>query len=274
MRASSSASSQTSTRSAGRSGPPGAAPGQQRRRRRASSSIERQALRRVAGIERHVGAAGLEDRRAGRRPRAPASARRSRPTRSSGPTPSARRWWASRFALRVQLRVGQPLALEAPPRPRPGVRAACASNSAWTQASGGVVDAGVVPFDAGPAGAPPREQRQLPSRCVRRRQAPRRAARSKLPDQAVDRRGVEQVGGVLERRRAARRPAPQAEREIELRRRPASASSGRRRRPGELQAPTGAFCRTNITWNSGRRARLRSGASSSTSFSNGTSWCA
>ena len=34
------------------------------------------------------------------------------------------------------------------------------------------------------------------------------------------------------------------------------------------------FCSANMTWNSGLRLRSRSGASSSTSFSNGRSWCA
>ena len=39
-------------------------------------------------------------------------------------------------------------------------------------------------------------------------------------------------------------------------------------------AATGAFCRMNITWNSGLRLISRRGATTSTSFSNGTAWCA
>ncbi|CAM4075511.1 hypothetical protein COSO111634_32725 [Corallococcus soli] len=55
-----------------------------------------------------------------------------------------------------------------------------------------------------------------------------------------------------------------------------SVSRARRDSPAPVTAvEDGApFTTENITWNSGERLRLRSGLSSSTSFSNGTSWCA
>ncbi len=78
-------------------------PGQHHRHAPESSSIAGQALRRVGGIERHVGAAGLEHRRAGRRS-APASARGRRPPGAPAPRPSLRRWRASRFGPRGRAR--------------------------------------------------------------------------------------------------------------------------------------------------------------------------
>ena len=44
--------------------------------------------------------------------------------------------------------------------------------------------------------------------------------------------------------------------------------------PNAPVADLGVFCSTQATWNSGWRLRSRSGRSSSTSFSNGTSWWA
>ena len=60
----------------------------------------------MGGIERHVGAAGLQHGEERRSP-APASAAAQRPTGTSGPTPSARRRRASRSARAVELAVGQ-----------------------------------------------------------------------------------------------------------------------------------------------------------------------
>ena len=47
-------------------------------------------------------------------------------------------------------------------------------------------------------------------------------------------------------------------------------SSGRSASPGSARRSAGAFCSTSRTWNSGVRARSRSGCSSSTSCSNGS----
>ena len=74
--------------------------------------------RRIGGIERHVGAAGLEDAEQRRRP-APASARAQTPTSTSGPTPRPRRRCASRSARASSSRVGQRLAPRRPPPPPP-----------------------------------------------------------------------------------------------------------------------------------------------------------
>src|SRR4029077_12273949 len=43
--------------------------------------------------------------------------------------------------------------------------------------------------------------------------------------------------------------------------------------PGRLIVPLGAFCQTNITWNTGLCARLRGGRTISTTCSNGMSSC-
>jgi hypothetical protein len=47
----------------------------------------------------------------------------------------------------------------------------------------------------------------------------------------------------------------------------------RRMTPCMRRAAPGAFCSVNATWKIGAWPRLRCGASSSTIFSNGTSWC-
>jgi hypothetical protein len=44
--------------------------------------------------------------------------------------------------------------------------------------------------------------------------------------------------------------------------------------PGCLSVPSGVFSIVNITCTSGGRLKSRSGASSSTRRSNGSSWCA
>ena len=77
-----------------------------------------QPLRGIVGVQRHVRAAGLEHGQQRRRP-SPARAPRRSPTRTSGPTPSARQVVRQPVGARVQLRVGERLALEdhAPPRP-------------------------------------------------------------------------------------------------------------------------------------------------------------
>ncbi len=51
-------------------------------------------------------------------------------------------------------------------------------------------------------------------------------------------------------------------------------ASGLTATPGSSSVSPGTFCSANATWKRGLRPGTRSGASSSTSFSNGTSWCA
>ena len=167
---------------------------------------EGQPLPRVGGIERHVGAAGLEHAR-GCPPPARASApgrgrrgsRGRRRARAGGgpagwPGDSARRRSASRPS---QVRAAAS-----------GARRACASKRPWSvEASGGCsprpspLGEELVPLGR-------RQQRQLRERAA---PAPPRAAvssRSKCPDQAVDRRGVEQIGVVLERADQPAVPSP------------------------------------------------------------------
>jgi len=55
---------------------------------------------------------------------------------------------------------------------------------------------------------------------------------------------------------------------------PVASGTVRSERPGNAKAPAGAFCTASITCASGGRLRSRSGISSSTRRSNGTSWCA
>ena len=75
---------------------------QQHRRARILQHV-RQPVRRIRRVERQIRAARLEDAEHARPP-SRASARRTDPPRTSGPTPSARRWCASWFARRSRSR--------------------------------------------------------------------------------------------------------------------------------------------------------------------------
>ena len=55
---------------------------------------------------------------------------------------------------------------------------------------------------------------------------------------------------------------------------PISRSSGATARPGRPRSAAGVFWSTSIAWNSGAWLMSRSGATASTIFSRGTSWCA
>ena len=145
---------------------------------------QRQALGRIGGIERHVGAAGLEDAEQRRRP-APASARRrARPARS-GPTPSraqvVRRagWPARRARRRSALRRRRPRAT-ASGRAR-GLRL----EQLVDQGARGTRRGGVVPLDEELLPLGRREQRQLGEPSVRGRPRRRRAASAKCASHAA-----------------------------------------------------------------------------------------
>ena len=241
---------------------------------RASSSMKARRSGGIGRIERHVGAAGLEDAEQ-RRP--PAPAERSTQTADRQLRPDAELAQAAGQAVgaRVELAVGQALARERPRRRR--VRAcarACARRADGRR---------LCP--------------SLPRRCRSTRPAaggarPRRAAAARRPRRsgsatAASRRrrevaragarrcGVEEVGGVLQRAAQSAVAAPRA----------SGSRSNFAVRPRQVDRPQaqarrspacrhGAFWRANMTWNEGRAAEVRSGCSSSTSCSNGTSWCA
>ena len=60
----------------------------------------------------------------------------STPTRTSGPTPSPRRWWARRLARAFSSAYVRDASSKTTAT-SPGVRATCASNNSWTQAPAG-----------------------------------------------------------------------------------------------------------------------------------------
>ncbi|CAM4039265.1 hypothetical protein COSO111634_31780 [Corallococcus soli] len=55
---------------------------------------------------------------------------------------------------------------------------------------------------------------------------------------------------------------------------PLSTSRVRKVRPGPVSSATGVLSSTSVTWKKGVWPAIRGGCSASTSFSNGTSWCA
>ena len=165
---------------------------------------------------------------------------------------------------RVELAVGERRARRRPTATASGVRVACASNSSCRQR---------VAADSAVARSRSRLDQELPRARPRASSGSadmrasgsahdaRRAARWKCPSSRVDRRGVEQVGAVLERRR--RRPL------VGLGQRRASGRTWRCRvgvdsraalSPRQRRAPRpAAFCSANITWKSGVRLEVALG---------------
>ena len=188
-------------------------------RRRASASMKARRSRRVVGIERHVGAAGLEDRQQ-RDDHARASGRGRRRPRVSAPTPEPRRWCASRLARAFELAVGQPTRPRTPPRPRRACAAPAPRSSSWTAASDGYGRRRVVPLDEELPALGGGEQRQrrrcaapgsAPTPSEQRREVRRPAARSSPPSK--------RSRAVLERRRSSPSGLSRSEqRQVELRR--------------------------------------------------------
>ena len=157
-----------------------------------------------------------------------------------------------------------------------GVRAACAAISSCERARAGSAPARrVVPLAQELVALGRGEQRQLGERQLRVA-GDAGEQRREVAGQPRDRRGVEQVGAVLQRAARARRGLDRARRvrsnlavaADELERRQAS---GR----GSSSSRSAVFCKASITWKSGggRQARARA-RSSSTSCSNGRSWWA
>ena len=222
----------------------------------------RQALRGIRRVQRHVGAARLQDAQQ-RRPPSPASAPGRAPPAPPGPRPAraggAPAGWRARSAP-----VGQRSSAEAPPPPRPGVRAACASNSSWQQRSARVRRASVR--------VPRRQQLRAlrvaraaaarDRRALRRRATTRSSSTLQVPDHPLDR-GARRTGRCCTRSvppQPVRRLAAAYSVRSNLRRSRRRAVRTRQRQARAAPAlRRGAFCSTNITWNSGVWLRSRSG---------------
>ncbi len=231
---------------------------------------ERQPLRRIGRIERQPGAAGLQDRQHAhhhRRRALGAEADDDIRTDAQLPqvprqAPGAADQAAVGPALVPQLdghgvrrprRLRGDVQMQAALLASPSIRVSFHSTRSWARSASASTG-------------------RSATRC---RGSARAAAssRSKWPDQAVDGRGVEQIGGVLDR--AAGSPPPCSAR-LSVRSNFAIVLPAPERAQAQvpdLQAPGRSVLQREHHLEQGRCARLRSGASSSTSFSNGTSWC-
>ena len=221
----------------------------------------------MVGVDAHPGGAELDTASMA----ATASIERWRriATTSPPPTPAARRRAPVRSPRPASSRVGRR-------RRRRSATPARRATGRPARRTRAMDRARPVPLTARSGADGPRTSAQLGGR--RQRQRGDRDGRGGLRGPAGRRRGdapaaprspVEQLGAVLEL--AADRPA----------RRPTGAGRGRRppssrgtvRAPGNPPAPASTGSKNwNITWNSGLRPRSRTGWSSSTSRSNGTSW--
>ena len=96
-----------------------------------------------------------------------------------------------------------------------------------------------------------------------------------MAEQTVDARCVEQIGGVFGDGdlgvigELASRSTVSVRSNLAV---PPGAASGVMARPGAERRGSGAFCSTKATWNTGVDAGSRTGCSSSTNSSNGSSW--
>ena len=95
-----------------------------------------------------------------------------------------------------------------------------------------------------------------------------------VPQQPLDRGGVEELDRVLDRPFEPFSRLLQQEGQIEAGHPGVVVHQLGRGRPAGPAGRDGALSSASDTWNSGVRLGSRAGASSSTSFSNGTSWCA
>ena len=201
---------------------------------------------------------------------------RHSPTTVSGPAPAARRYPPSRAARAISSRVRQPAPRSTPP-PHPGIRATCAANNSGTPTP--------------PAPAPPCHSTHPGPAPARPHPGPRPAAagprvrghRRQHPDEPAPRSPVT-VSSSNRSAAPVRRPCSPAGRPCASSVSPSSTSRSNRARPGldvDVAGPhagqvprrrRASFCMVSMTWNSGWRASDRSGASSSTRRSNGTSW--
>ena len=208
-------------------------------------------------------------------PRSPTTISGERPTqsatRTSGPTPRPRRWWASWLARASSVAVSQrPVAAGHGDRLGRPIRLRLEE----------LVEGDLL----GPLRRRiPIDQQVAPLGLAQQRESREPSIGGggdgfeqglQAPEHPVDRGGVEQVGAVLERRHQA------------LRRTPSRRGSGRtspcRSRPPAGSAPARAAAPAEAGRSGGRTSpgraatgpSSRSGCKTSTSCSNGTSWCA
>ena len=206
-----------------------------------------------------------------------ASARRRARPAPPGPTPSARRRCASRLARRVELAVGEALAL-ADHRDRVGrARRLRLEAARAARRRAGYAGAGAVPLDQQLLRAPPRSAA-----------AARASARVGLGDDALEQRprGGRAAASMRRARRTGRwctraTPAspsaasPQRERRGRTSPSRAPAPTARSVEPGQRAAPAAARSAARTSPGTAACGRGRAPArSSSTSCSNGRSWCA
>ena len=219
---------------------------------------ERQPLRRIGRVQRHVRAAGLEHAQHARPP-SPAPRSRHSPTRTSGPTPQPREVVRQLVRARVQLARRSALAPRRPPPPRPACappaprRARGCSRSRRVRGRRRVPRLQHLRALRLAAAAAARE-----SRALRRPRRPAPAARSQVPEHPLDRARVEQVACAYSSA-AAQAPRVLRQRAASGRTWRVSASAPTRSapQPRQRQAPPSArSAATNITWKSGVWLRL------------------
>ena len=257
--------------------PPGLPPGparparsRQHHRRPGIGQHERDPLRRQPRVHRQVRSPGLPHRQQRRHQlRAP---RQHTPTTVSGPAPSPARYPASRPA-----RASSSAYDIAPPRTPPPPHPAPAPPAPRTAPAPTPAAAPPPCHSTPPAAAPARPAPAPPPRTPA---APGQRPPPPAPAPAAPRPPPPSPGRTGPPPRspspAARpgtpvAPAPR-HRQVQVEpghRRPAADPVART--PGRSSAAGALFCTVSITWNSGWRASDRSGASSSTSCSNGTS---
>ncbi len=179
------------------------------------------------------------------------------PTSTPGPTPSPRSLpptgWRARSTPRTSANHPRTPRRRSPPACAP----ACSSNNSCTTGVARVVARRRVPLHQHLAALVRRQQRQLrdPSRRVRPR-APRAAADSGRPGARSSR--VEQVGVVLDARRATRRRSRQVHAQVELGRSlPSSMGIATPAAIAQRHRAATASETLNSTWNSGLRLRSR-----------------
>ena len=236
---------------------------------------EGQPLARIVRIERQIGAAGLED--AEQPDHHLGRALDAQPHHGLGADAEALQMMRQPVGVGVERRVGQRAILE---HHRDRVRRAHSLRGKQRrQVSGGTgcaVSFQLAQDGVALGGLQDRQAAERP-RGVRHRglQQP-----DETPADDLDRRFVEQVAGVFQHavdaaRRAVGEPTlDEPDRQIELRAR----GRDRLRRDGKprqlsVEAPASPASNASITWNSGCRDSDRAGLSTSTSRSNGSSWC-
>ena len=196
---------------------------------------------------------------------------RQTPTGTSGPTPSRRR------RLRQPARPAGPARRRKGPRPRtpgparPGVRSTQSSKRRITVQAGAARPVSFHSIRTWCRSASVAKGSSDKGRSGSRTPASRRARRCRPMRSMVVRSKRSEAYWKPPTIRPSNSPRARVRSNLAA---PLCTASGESVRPGRFSDGRAAFCTTSITWNSGVWLRLRSGCSSSTSRSNGTSWWA